>query len=166
MRTSTSRESSPQVTTGQSSRHGHLSASLQRHVQAWGLLWRASTLAAGLSVCLPSRCRGLLSEITPQIKSVLLLKPGNLPKLSFPTAPNSGGWEENMCKDCGSGNKLHWHLSESWASLSVITGRQQIETTLISVSKMIHQECVISNSKLSSATLCREDAKKPQIMSH
>lgn len=98
MRTSTRRESSPQVTTGQSSRHGHLSASLQRQAQAWGLLWRASTLAAGLSVCLPSRCRGLLSEITPQIKSVLLLKPGNLPKLSFPQLRTPGGGKRKCAK--------------------------------------------------------------------
>lgn len=46
-------------------------------------------------------------------------------------------------------------VSESCASLGVSVRRQQIETTWISISRMIHQEFVIFNSELSGALWCR-----------
>lgn len=46
-------------------------------------------------------------------------------------------------------------VNESCASLGVNMWRQQIETTWISISRMIHQEFVILNSELSGAVWCR-----------
>lgn len=64
---------------------------------------------------LRTRCTGFLSEMTPQIISILSFKPSNLPKLSF-LQLRTAGVEKKMWKDCENRNKLNWQLSGSKAS--------------------------------------------------
>lgn len=59
----------------------------------------------------PSGCTGPLSEITPQILSVLSFKPRNLPKLSSRSSELQGVEGENGRAE--NRNKVKWQLSES-----------------------------------------------------
>lgn len=106
----------------------------------------------GSGWCLLARHTGLLSETTHKLHRYFY---SNLViYLNYLQHRTRGGARRGMQKDCENRNKLNWQSSESNTSLSVIMCEQQTETTLISVSTMIHHEFVTFNSKLSSAVLC------------
>lgn len=98
---------------------GKMASSTDKLGKLQALCWLAGW-PAGSRQGFPSGCTGPLSEITPQILSVLSFKPRNLPKLSSRSSEPQGVEGENGRAE--NRNKVKWQLSESslcWVLLCV-----------------------------------------------